>query len=56
MAEELAGDLDGPEVPDGPEDSGDPEADQPSAEAEVEAEGPGAAGAQVVKIAPDGGR
>ena len=56
VAEELAGDLDGPEVPDGPEDSGDPEADQPSAEADVEAEAPGAAGAQVVKIAPDNGR
>ena len=55
VAEELAGDLDGPEVPDGPEDSGDPEADQPSAEADVEAEAPGATGAQVVKIAPNGG-
>ena len=56
VAEELAGDLDGPEVPDGSVDSGDPEADQPSAEADVEAEAPGAAGAQVVKIAPDSGR
>jgi RNA polymerase primary sigma factor len=55
VAEALAGDLDGPEVPDVPEDSGAPEADQPSAEADPEAEGPGAAGAQVVKIAPDGG-
>ena len=55
VADALAGDLDGPEVPDVPEDSGAPEADQPSAEADAEAEGPGAAGAQVVKIAPDGG-
>ncbi len=55
VVEELAGDLDGPEVPDGPEDSGAPEADQPSAAADAEAEGPSAAGARVVKIAPDGG-
>ena len=55
MAEELAGDIDGPEVPDGPEDPGEPSADQPSAEADVEAEDPGAADARVVKIAPNGG-
>jgi len=55
VADDLAGDLDGPEVPDGPEDSGAPEADQPSAEADAEAEGPGAAGARVVKITPDRG-
>jgi RNA polymerase primary sigma factor len=55
LADDLAGDLDGPEVPDGPEDPGDSEADQPPAEAPPEAEGPGVAGARVVKISPDGG-
>ena len=57
VADDLAGDVDGPEVPDGPEDPGDSEPDQPSAEAdaEAEAEGPGAAGARVVKLSPDGG-
>jgi len=44
-ADDLAGDVDVPEVPDGP--------GQPSAEADAEAEGPGAAGARVVKISPD---
>ncbi len=52
VADDLAGDVDGPEVPDGPED---PEPDQPSAAADAQADGPGAAGARVVKIAPDGG-
>ena len=56
VADDLAGDLDGPEVPDGPEDSGDSEAAQPAAEADPEADGPDAAGARVVKIAPDSGR
>ena len=51
VVEELAGaDVEVPEAPDGAE-----EPDQPSAEADAEAEGPGAAGARVVKIAPDGG-
>jgi len=45
----VTDDVDGPESPDGPEP------DQPSAEADPEAEGPGAPGARVVKIAPDGG-
>jgi RNA polymerase primary sigma factor len=56
VADDLVGDLDGPEVPDGPEDSGDSEAAQPAAEADPEADGPDAAGARVVKIAPDSGR
>ena len=53
---DLAGDVDGPEVPDGTEDPADSEPGQPSAEADAEADGPGAAGARVVKIAPDGAR
>ena len=55
VADELAVDVDGPDGPDGPEDPDEPEPDQPSAEADAEAEGPGAAGARVVKISPDGG-
>ncbi len=51
-AEGLAGDADVPEGPDGREEA---EPDEPSAEADAEAEGPGAAGARVVKITPDGG-
>jgi RNA polymerase primary sigma factor len=51
----VAGDLaaDDPGGPDGPDDRGDSEAGQPSAEAE--AGGAGAAGARVVKISPGGG-
>ncbi len=52
VADDLAGDADGPEGPEAPEE---PEPGQPSAEADGEAEGPGAAGARVVKISPDGG-
>ena len=52
VADDLAGDAEGPEGPEAPEE---PEPGQPSAEADGEAEGPGAAGARVVKIAPDGG-
>ena len=52
VTDELAVDVD---VPDGPEGPDEPEPDQPSAEADAEADGPGAAGARVVKIAPDGG-
>ncbi len=52
VADDLAGDLDGPEVPDGPQDPGDSKADQPSAEAE--ADGPGPADARVVKIGGGG--
>ena len=55
VADELAGDVDGPEVPDGPEDPEDSEPEQLSAEADAEADGPGAAGARVVKLSPDGG-
>ena len=55
VADEVAVDVDGPEGPDGPEDADEAEPDQPSAAADAEAEGPGAAGARVVKIAPDGG-
>jgi len=51
VADDLVGDVDGPEVPDGPEDLKDPETGQPSAEAE----GPGAAGARVVKPSPEAG-
>jgi RNA polymerase primary sigma factor len=53
---EVAGDLvGGPEGPDGPDDPGDSEPDQPSAEADAEAAGPGAADARVVKISADSG-
>ena len=55
VADDLAGDLDGPEGPDGPEVPGDAEADQPSAEADPEAEGPGSVGARVVKPAAASG-
>jgi len=51
VAEDLAADdVEGSEVPDGTDEPG-----QPSAEADAEAGGPGAAGARVVKISPDGG-
>ena len=49
-AAELAVDVDGP---DGPEDADEPEPSLPSAEADAGAEGPGAAGALVVKLSPD---
>ena len=49
-ADDLAGD-DGPESPDGPDEAA---ADQPSVQAAAGAEGAVAAGATVVKIAPDG--
>src|SRR6266567_8718620 len=52
VTDELAVDVD---VPDGPEGPDEPEPDQSSAEADTEAEGPGAAGARVVKLSPDGG-
>jgi RNA polymerase primary sigma factor len=51
---ELAVDVDGP---DGPEDADEPDEPEPgllSAEADAGAEGPGAAGALVVKLSPDG--
>ena len=55
MADNLAGDVDGPEVPDRPENAEDSEPEQLSAEADAEADDPGAAAARVVKISPDGG-
>src|SRR5271169_1806595 len=55
VADELAVDPGGPEGPDGPEDADKAEPDRPSAAADAEAEGPGAAGARVVKISPGGG-
>jgi RNA polymerase primary sigma factor len=51
VADDLAGDVDGP---DGPDDREDFEPDQPSAETDPEAEGPGTADARVVKISSDG--
>ena len=50
-SDELAGDEDSPEGQDGPDEPG---ADQPSAQVAAGAEGVAAAGATVVKIAPDG--
>jgi RNA polymerase primary sigma factor len=50
-SDELAGDEDSPEGQDGPDEPG---ADQPSAQVPAGAEGVAAAGATVVKIAPDG--
>ena len=47
-ADDLAGDVDGPEVPEVPDGPGQPSAD-------AKAVGPGGAGARVVKISPDGG-
>ena len=56
VADELAADdVDGPEGPDSTDEADGSEPGQPSAEADAEAEGPGAADARVVKISPDGG-
>ena len=56
VADDLAAnDVDGPEGPDGADEVDGSEPGQPSAEADAEADGPGAAGARVVKISPDGG-
>src|SRR5215831_11727350 len=52
VAGDLAGDAGGPE---GPDDPGVSEPDQPSAEADAEAAGPGAADARVVKLSPEAG-
>ncbi|MGO9189846.1 MAG: RNA polymerase sigma factor, partial [Streptosporangiaceae bacterium] len=46
----AADDVEAPEGPDGTDEPG-----QPSAEADAEADSPGAAGGRVVKISPDGG-
>jgi RNA polymerase primary sigma factor len=51
----VAGGVDGPEGPEGPDEVDGSEPDQPSAEADAEADGPGPPGARVVKISPDGG-
>ena len=48
-------DVDGPDGPEDADEPDEPEPGLPSAEADAGAEGPGAAGARVVKIAPDGG-
>jgi RNA polymerase primary sigma factor len=47
-----AGEVDGPEIPDGPGYPEDSQPGQPSADAK--AAGPGGAGARVVKLSPDG--
>ena len=49
---EVAGDVDGPEVPDGPGYPEDSQRGQPSADAK--AAGPGGAGARVARLSPDG--
>jgi len=51
-AGDMAGDVDVPEVPDGPGYSEDSQPGQPSADAK--AAGPGEAAARVVKLSPDG--
>ncbi len=53
MAGDLAGDVDGPEVPDGPGYPEDSRRGQPSADAKAAV--PGGAAASVVKLSPDGG-
>ena len=55
LADDLVGDVDGLEVPGGPEDLEDPETDQPSAEADAAAEVPGVAGARVAELSPEAG-
>src|ERR1700733_4413201 len=55
MADDLVGDADGLEVPGGPDDLEDPEAGQPSAEADGEAEGTNAAVARVAEVSPQEG-
>jgi RNA polymerase primary sigma factor len=54
MADDLVGDADGLDVPDGPEDL-DPETGQPPAEADAEAEVPGEASARVARLSPEAG-
>ncbi len=48
-------DVDGPDRPEDADEPDEPEPGLPSAEADAGAEGPGAAGARVVKLSPDGG-
>jgi RNA polymerase primary sigma factor len=52
---DLIGDADGLDAPPGPEDLGDPETAQPSAEADAEAEVPGAPSANVAEFSPEEG-
>ena len=47
-------DVDGPDGPEDADEPDEPEPGLPSAEADAGAEGPGAAGARVVKLFPDG--
>ena len=47
-------DVDGPDGPEDADEPDEPEPGLPSAEADAGAEGPGAAGARVVKLSPDG--
>src|SRR5215831_3714186 len=51
---EVAVDVDGPNGPDGPDNPDESEPDRPSAEADHQAEGPGAADGRVLKISPEG--
>ena len=55
MADDLVGEPDEVEVPGGPEDLGDPETGQPSAEADGDAEVPGVPGARVAAPSPEEG-
>jgi RNA polymerase primary sigma factor len=55
MADDLAGDADGVDVPDGPDDLGDPEADQPPAEADAEADVSSAGSALAAGLSPEAG-
>ena len=58
VAGELAGDVDVPEVPNGPGYHGDSQPGQPSADtkvADTKVAGPGGAGTRVVTLSPDGG-
>jgi RNA polymerase primary sigma factor len=55
LVDDLVGDADGLEVPDGPEDLEDPETGRPSAGADAEVEAPGVASARVAKLPPEAG-
>jgi RNA polymerase primary sigma factor len=50
----LAVDVDGPDAPQDADEPDEPEPGLPSAQADAGAKGPGAAGALVVKLSPDG--
>jgi RNA polymerase primary sigma factor len=55
VADDLAGDIGGPDVPHEPEGLEDTETGQLSAEADAEAEGPGAASERVAEPSPEAG-